>query len=212
MAGTSVTNDTWSATCAGLADQSGNGKNATMATASAQPVLTVGYNGKPGLLFDGVNDELRSTVNTLLTALPYQTIVIARYLSTAANQVLVGTDGFTGPAIYQNAANTVQGYNGTAGLTIAGFVSTSQTRFSALFTGSTSDVLRAGSGSRTGVNGGTAIPSATATHVGIGRFEALGIFGNIEVLAVMVVPPTALGALDAALNSAAGYGPGAIAV
>lgn len=55
---TYVGNEVYVATCAKLADQSGNGNHFVQATASAQPQITVGLNGRCGLLFDGVNDFL----------------------------------------------------------------------------------------------------------------------------------------------------------
>jgi trimeric autotransporter adhesin len=46
-------------------DQSGNGRNLTQSTASAQPQLILAGNGKPALLFDGSNDYIRSGAFTL---------------------------------------------------------------------------------------------------------------------------------------------------
>ncbi|MFM6669887.1 MAG: hypothetical protein ACKPJO_07110 [Dolichospermum sp.] len=46
-------------------DKSGNGRNATQATASNQPTYTTnGLNGKPVLTFDGINDFLVSSTGT----------------------------------------------------------------------------------------------------------------------------------------------------
>lgn len=43
-------------------DKSGNGRNATQATAANQPTYNpTGFSGKPSLVFDGVNDDLRPT-------------------------------------------------------------------------------------------------------------------------------------------------------
>jgi hypothetical protein len=212
VVGSRVVPDSWKATCAARADQTPNGKNAIQAAAALQPVITAGINGKVGYLFDGVNDFLRSTVHTLLTAFPFQTIITARFTSTAGGQALIGTDGFCGPTIYTSALNTLQGYNGTAGLSINPFTSVAPTRFSLLATNSLSDTLLAGAQSRTGVNSGSALPSATSTHVDLGRVEVLGLFGAVEIFDCIITPPTSLAAFDAALNSAAMYGPGGFAV
>ena len=48
-----------------LHDHSGNGRHLTQATASAQPKLILATNNRPALLFDGVNDFLRSAAFTL---------------------------------------------------------------------------------------------------------------------------------------------------
>lgn len=50
-AGASVTNDTWSATCAALADQTANGNNYSQATASKQSIIGLDASGNLELVF-----------------------------------------------------------------------------------------------------------------------------------------------------------------
>jgi hypothetical protein len=62
------------------ADKSGNGRNATQATAAAQPAYTAsGLNGKPVLTFDGANDTL-SYNGTFLANTDY-TVTAVHYRS-----------------------------------------------------------------------------------------------------------------------------------
>jgi hypothetical protein len=206
-AGTLVGGDTWKATCAALADQSPNGKNAIQVTASAQPIVTVGLNGKAGLLFDGVNDFLTSTAGTLLSAFPFQVIVVGRFLQPGvALQTLIGQNGLS-YAMYMNGPNVLRQYCGSGSNNIA-FSSTANTRFSAIYTGTPAASMQAGALSVTG-DCGANLPGA---GVLIASFPTVTGWGNIEVFAVILTPPVALAAFDAALNSAGGYGPGAIAV
>jgi hypothetical protein len=208
--GSQVAGDTWQATCSGLADQSGSGKNFAQLTPAAQPIVTTGLNGKPGLLFDGIDDFLRSSVQTLLTALPFQGVVVARLLTATTNdRILYGCDGLS-CALFGNAPNQITMYNGSFGP--AGPITTAATRYSATYTGTAADELLAGSNSATGVNAGPAIPSSSNAFTDIARLAVLGTFGKIEFFMLTFIPPTPLGSFDAALNSPGGYGPGAILV
>ncbi len=208
-AGTSVTNDTWNATAAGLADQTLNGKNATQATATKQPILTIGVNGKPELLHDGVDDELDSSVGSLIGgAVPYQIIIVARRLVNTPSRAYVGGASNTG-VVYCQVGSDVTMFSGSTGPSTP-YSSAVQTRISATFTGSTSDSLKVGA--LAPVSGVSAGAQVTASRT-IGTNVAM--FGNMALLAVIYTPPISAGqlaAFDAALNSPAGYGVGAIAV
>jgi len=211
-AGTAAADNIWKATCAGLADQSGNAKHAIQPAASSQPIVTAGLNGKPGLLFDGVDDCLLSTAGSLITALPYQCVIACRVLLPGtANQALVGTNGLSG-TIFVAAANTVRQYNGVNGGPNAALPSSAPTRFSASWTGTTADTIRAGSASGTGQNSGSNLPGAGSAQIEIARWSAIGAIGSIEMWNVIHTPPASLVGYDAALNSPSGYGPGAFAV
>ncbi len=197
---------TWKATCAGWLDQSGHGNDATQPAQTRQPVITKGLNGKPGLLFDGVDDYLQSLVGSLLS-FPYQIVIVGRFLNTAlAAQPLVGGFAAAG-TIYIPSGAQVSTYNGSA-VAFALPSTTAPTRFSATFTNSTSDSLIAGAASATGTNAG---PTMQPQHQ-IAANTDFAQFGNVEIFTVTYTPPTSLAAFNAAINSPAGYGPGAIAV
>jgi len=205
-AGSALSNNVWKATCAGLADQSGNAKHNAQATASAQPVITVGLNGKPGLLFDGVNDYMANSVGSLLS-FPHQVLIVGRRVSSLpASNVMVSGDLFA-DTIYEGSAGFVTQYNGTTGNAIA-FAAFTNQRFAAVYTNSTSDSLRVGSLSTTGINSGAAI----GTNRYVGASYVPGQFGNVEIFAIIYAPVGSYAAFDAAINSAAGYGVGAIGV
>lgn len=206
-AGAAVLADVWRATCAGLADQTANAKNSSQATPALQPILTTGLNNKPGLLFDGVDDIMTSTVGTLL-AFPYQVLVVARYASIIANAgALVSGDTFAGTIYMPNATQVAQ-YNGTIANNVT-FSGTTPQRFAASFTNSASDSLKVGAlATVTGTNAGATVGNTRS----IGATMTPGQFANAEIYAVIYTPIVPFAAFDAAINSAAGYGPGAIGV
>lgn len=210
LAWTSATialNNTWTATCAGLADQTTNGKNATQGTSSKQPIVTPGSNGKTAVLLDGVDDLLTSSVGSLFVSTE-QIVIVCRRVTTTGTQALCGGDNNSG-VIYNNGSGTlVQTFNGSAGpsLTYAG---TGFTRFYAALTSSAGDVLKAGNVSTAGSAG-----SISGTNRTLGC-NGSGQFGNIELLFAAYLPANYVfpfAAFDAALNSAAGYGVASISV
>lgn len=210
-AGTSVTNNSWKATCAALADQTANGNAHAQATASLQPVVTVGLNGKPGLLFDGVDDLLdAATLNLPAPSVtPWSAFLVFRLASFTA---------FANPRILSGISSSVDILfgNGSAGgsnIFASGFGPTSPKPSSnaiyyALdfsFTNSTADYLRVGnSAAVTGVSSGSSAP--TGRRIGGGG----ATFSNMELLMIAYAPPQSATAWRAAVNSAAGYGVGAI--
>jgi hypothetical protein len=203
--GSQVVGNTWRATCSGLADQSGNAKHYSQLTPSQQPIVTAGLNGKPGLLFDGVNDVLVSTISV---PYPFLVLFVGR---------IVGPSGlpgmFGGGNPYQgsiiNNPTTVQQYSGAGFVNTVAFSALTNQRFAALFSNSAADSLRIGNlPPTTGANAGAAI----STQMGIGSLADVIRSSNVEVFAVLIVPPTDYSAFDAALNSPQGYAAGAIIV
>jgi hypothetical protein len=107
-------------------DKSGNARNVLQATAANQPAYnTTGINSKPALVFDGVNDTLKSTANLGISgtqtfsifavhAFSWASARVAlafgtsgRYhhmASTASNQYWTGYDGGTQVATYTPSA------------------------------------------------------------------------------------------------------------
>lgn len=212
-AGNSANGGIWKATCAGLADQSGNGMHYTQPTASRQPVITSGLNGKCGLLFDGVDDYLTSNAGSLFSTL-YLILVVGRITGSApsANALVAGGVPFASYSgvIYEfPAANQFSQYSSSAANTIP-LPGASNQRWAAKFTASTSDSFRIGSsGTVTGASSGS---SVGATRNIAGTADP-GQFAKAEVFTVIYVPATTdYAAFDVAINSPNGYGPGAIAV
>lgn len=207
--GSTVTNDTWKATYSALADQSGNGKTAIQATASQQPLVAMGLNGKVAIGFDAVNDLLTSTLNLVapsITNFSIYTILAAPaggtqpiYMGISSAPTLVGPVG------------NVRQYDGA--LVNAGtMAANTYTRIYAEFTGSTSDSLKVGANA--------AVTGASSGNVG-GNGFALGDYtggtfpsGITKMLTVVGPKLTAaqLAAIDAAVNSVAGYGVGGVVV
>lgn len=94
-AGAALGDNTWKATCAGLADQSGNGKHFVQATVTAQPVITVGLNGFPGLLFDGVDDNLIASGFTMPVpgTTPSYTFAVFRWITWGVKNIMGRSSG-----------------------------------------------------------------------------------------------------------------------
>ena len=207
--GSQVVGNTWRATCSGLADQSGNGFNTIQLTPAQQPIVTVGLNGKPGLLFDGVDDVFVSNIATL--AQPYQIVLVGRLLDPSiGNKALCGggPGGFNSGLLYTNSGSLIFSYSGGFGPSLP-FTSSANTRFACTYTGTTADTLLVGSASATGANGG----ATTGPNVALGANVPLSQYGNCEIFAAIYTPPVpSLAAFDTALNTPAGYGPGAIAI
>lgn len=148
-------------------DQSGNGRNATQATASAQPVLvTAGIlfnNGtmKPSIQFDGSNDYLATATSTAWPSGSSDRTLNALYQlnATAGNYIAFGWgSNSTGAysSIIQNP--TVSFYGVSANVTTASAAdATLAHRITATKSGSTVTVYR------DGVSGATGTPSLNTT-------------------------------------------------
>lgn len=208
--------DTWTATCAGLADQSGHLKHYSQATASKQPVITVGINGKPGLLFVASRSTLLTSSLVLTTPAvagwAYYLVGRLPNISTATNaRILSGASG--GALLCQNGAST----NGLL-MFDAGFGPNNLTAqppigsYAAIdgaFTNSASDFMRIGSTANvTGPNAGSATESGR--QIGAGTSGATP--SDFELLGLVYAPLGFAAAWRAAVNSAAGYGVGNVLV
>lgn len=212
-AGTATLNNIWKATASGLNDQSGNNLHYSQTTASLQPIVTAGLNGKSGLLFDGVNDFLTSSL----------------FLPQAGTNPIGLLAVFNNRSFIANGrlfmlANAVQDLCEIANLDSLNIwsrnntvVSTSQTfnvwvRCRADYSNNTTDIFRVGASQVTGNAGNT----ATQSGRNIGAFNGSTFPSNMELLALLYLNhiPTAgeMSAFDAAVNSAAGYGVGNVRI
>lgn len=206
-AGASVNADSWKATCAGLADQSGNTKNYSQATASKQPIVTVGLNGKPGLLGDGVDDFFTSTFNLPDQAVtPWLVYFIMNQITWVSGRRPLGVNSGTNFGLNQQSSSpnlsTLNGGVLNPGLAVGvwGVVE------SQMLNGATS-FERMGT---TKVTGALAFgPNAGGTQI-FGTASANA--ANVEMLALIYAPAQSTAAVAAAVNSAAGYGVGNVLV
>lgn len=206
-AGSSVNNNSWKATCSALADQTANGWHYSQAAASKQPVITVGLNGKVGLLFDGLDDFLQST---LVTVFPYKLWAVFR-TGVAGGQCTyfgpaTGSGGITFSSTGSIATN-IQQFSGNVVNPTTGPLNT-WIRLESGFTNTVADYLRVGSAvAVSGGNAGSNVRADAQIASNTGSQAA-----PIEFLAGAWLPGgVSTASADAALNTSAGYGVGSIA-
>jgi len=217
-AGSAALDNIWKATGSGLADQTVNGKNAAQATAAKQPIVTIGINGRVGLLFDGVDDTLDAASLTLPapgTTPTFHWAVWRKVSEPGGSSVHFGDMGLIAHALFCPSGGTsFQTWNGIYG-PLSSLTMGQWMRTEAIFTNSTSDYLK--SGSLSAVTGVNALNSASPGGYQIGNSNnSVGRYSNMELLAHVITPylpsPTQLSAASAKINLSTGYGPGAIAV
>lgn len=182
-----VGDEIYLATCSALADQSGNAKDYSQATASLQPVITPGVNGFLGLLFDGVDDFLNSS---LVLPAPGVTpgcfFAVGRQVSWAANKFVLANSAAGVNGGYQFRSNGVTPQLqilSSAGGTLSGTLAVGT--FGAItgqFGNAASDYIRAGSGAAATGSAG----SAASTGMNIGGRSTQ--FSNFEFLALVFAP------------------------
>jgi hypothetical protein len=163
-AGTGVINDTWDATHAANADQSGNAKNFSQPVAIKQPIVGVGINGKASLLTLAARNLVAES--TLALAAPgtqnrTQYFVFRCTANEASQQDFFGgsaSGGLAGIVFAPtgNFATSLRQYSGSAGAILAGLSVGTWYRGIAVGTNSTSDLLRVGPNVATGTNSGNA--------------------------------------------------------
>jgi len=106
--GTLVTTDTWKATCAALADQSGNGKNFSQAGATAQLIITPGLgNGLVGLATNGATGRLLTSTNIPAApgTTPWSMFAIFRQVSWTNSNLILYTAGAFQPQLVQSGVS-----------------------------------------------------------------------------------------------------------
>jgi len=197
-AGSAAVDNVWLATCAGVADQSGNAKHYSNVTANQQPVITVGLNGKPGLLWDGANDSLTSAlVLPQSSVTPFVMFCVVKSVTWGNLRPILSHAG-GGYTLYQRGVSPALQASGS------GFGSSSSAlavgTFGAVdlgFTNSASDYIRAGSGAPvTGTSAGT----LAATGQVIGSDVGFG-FPNTELLMLGYAPLQSMTAWRAAVTT-----------
>lgn len=210
-AGNSVSGDIWKATCSALADQSGNGKTLSQGVAAQQPIVVSGLNGKVFVQFDSTNDFLLST---LLLAQPATTNVsIYTVLASATNGAQPIYLGVASTVTITGPTTNVRMYAGAGLVNGSTMALNTFTRIYSEFTGSTADSNKVGSNAP--VTGTSAGNASTPSGFAWGDYTG-GTFPSGTTQVVTAVGPkltaAQLAAIDAAVNSPGGYGPGAIVV
>lgn len=205
--GTLILNDVWKATAAALADQSGNGNDQAQATATRQPVIGIGLNGKVELIGDGVDDYLtNATFQPPAGSMLW--MVYRRITNSGFFQYLTDSGTADRRALYITGAST-EAYNGAslAGGTLA---LGANGRSWVIFGGASSSIKI---GSNAVVNGSTGLSVGVAgrTIYCAGNLGAT-TFTNMSLFALVWAPPGPTAVADAAINTSAGYGAGSITV
>lgn len=205
--GTQIVGDSWKATSSAVADQSGNGKDYAQAAAGQQPVVTIGVNGKPGLLFDGVNDLLTSTcILPVPGTTPWCGFLIVRRPTAAAGNARMLTDIGDAVDLLLSAGTSIQLYNnGGFGPTATGLPTNTWGAVDFKFSNSAADYIQTGSGA---VSSGAGAGNAASVNRSIAGAAA---FANIELLMLGYAPASAFSSSAFRAAVAAFYG-GTVAV
>jgi|ERR1700749_3455 len=199
--GTSVTGDSWKACAAGMTDGSGNLLNYTSLTPSAQPLITAGVNGCPGLLFDGVDDIMTSLCNLPAPGTtPWVGTMVVKRPTTAAGNARMVSDGADSTDILLSGATTMTLFNGTLGPVGTGLPTSTFGAVDYKYSNSAADYIHCGSGpivsgagAGNSVSNGRTISGAAAP-------------ANIEVLQVGYIPASAFDAAAYRARVTAIYG------
>lgn len=203
-AGNASLNNIWDTVVSGWADSSGNGNAPYLQpTLGAQPLITAGLGGKPGILGDGVASFMASTMSLPAPATARTFVVSAwRQRTWVPNGVLYGTGSGTAPTLYAGSGTpNVRAYCGINGTDNAGAAINSWVRSEADYHSAATDYLKVGAVSHTDV-------ASFGNNAGAGtQLFAFGgaLFGNYELLTkteLNAVPTAAqLAAYEAVLHS-----------
>lgn len=184
-----------------------NGFAASQATGSKQPILGTGVNSRPKITFDGVDDVLIDSVLDLPApgTTPIFAWGIINQITWAASKAVWGAGSVGSVAQITGLTSTpnLVSYAGVAtGPLNNGAALGSPVRVEQFHNNNTTDYLKLGSVSVTGVNTGNGNPAASWN---LGAALNASSFGNFDIYACLVFsgkPSGAeLSALDAAVTS-----------
>lgn len=211
-AGTAALNNTWTATGTVSADQTSNHLDAAQATATRQPIVGIGLNGRVHLQSDGVDDYLQSNL-----ALPNPTITPTYIYGVVRDDSWISGRGICGPTT--NFAGRIMQLTGTNNLIQGGFgnvgnavATTTGTwnRLKSYVTGSSATaLLQVGSTVAAGADDGHQNTACTAFNLFGERVTTFAACSWLLFVALPYLPSAAqIAAADAAVNSVLGYGAG----
>lgn len=201
-AGTGVTNDAWDATCAGLADLNGiTAANLVQANVTKQGIVTVGVNGRRGILLDGVDDFYSYQLASIVAPAtqPVFFWLAFKQATYAGKGVLADPSGAACLVFGTGSTPGLQLYDGSFGPANSGAAIGSLVRLEAYFDGSTGSFLKLGSTQDTPGNCGNA---ASSINRYIGSQGGTVQFANIEFYAGGVVTGLPSAAERLALSTA----------
>lgn len=205
--GTAVTTDVWKATAATWTDQSGAGKNFTEATASLQPVIAVGPNGKACVKFDGVDDTMSAAVGLAAPGTtPYTYLAAVRIDAWSSNTCIIGADSFVARVMMEGSSPQIKQGNSGGNLVTGGPAVGAFGRLIAEYTNSASDLIKFGS---VPVNGTSAAENSSTFAITLATTGSLaaGAVSFLHFIALNNVPTAPqLSAYDAAIASFYGAG------
>jgi len=204
--GSQVTGNIWRATCSGLNDQSGNGRHAIQLTPSKQPLVAVGRNGKPEILFGGGSENLRANFLPPAGTMGY---LVYRIISGGSFNYIVDSNpgaGSNGYSIFINGgAHSVFGYSGA--YLPGGDIGLNAYNRTVIRWNAAASSIKLGSNPITSGDVGPLVPLVGMRTLGCRSDESSG--ANIGLFAIVHCPPQPYAAADAAINAApSGYGPG----
>lgn len=190
-AGTASVDNVWLATVATLADQSGNGRDFTQGTASAQPtyIANTALNLQSILAFDGVAQFLSSAWVRAAPATTNQWIsAIVRQVSwTAARQIISDSAANSYQALRQvGASPAMTQINPTSVNSNNALALATWGRAEVLFTGSVSDYLKLIANKVTGASAGN--NAGTGTRLGSGNGASFAACLILETIVTLGAP------------------------
>jgi len=185
-------------------DSSGNGKDHAQASGTKQPTFkTNQQNGKPGVSFDGTNDDLVSA-SVPTTALVYSIFTVQKFTSAAGLQGLWRNGDGDGWGVYDNVGTRAILHRAVASLNDAA-ATTNAEIWSAVRTSAPLAKFWVNGANQT-ISNSTSVPNAPSAFAILGAFsEALGFYFGGLVFEVIVydnaLSDTDRGAVETYLNT-----------
>ena len=156
------------------------------AVLTRRPSLTAGLNSNPGLLFDGVNNGLTSTLALPAPGtVPYRIGIVFRQITWISGGYVSGDNNGVAGTVYSSAVSPqLRMYNGSATTAVGTPALGTWEATEAYFSNSVADSFRRGStAASTGVSAGNAVGSSLM----LGNGGAFATPTNIEVLHYVIL-------------------------
>jgi hypothetical protein len=204
-AGTAALNHTWTATCSGLADQSGNARHYTQTSPTLQPLITLGPNGVASIANPTAANGIRYLESTWAapgTTTPMMILAVFRALGwNAGSGRLIGDASFGNAlAILQldGSSPALEQYGASAGNISTDLAINAWGVLEAKFNNATTDYIKLGAAAAvTGTNCGNA-GASTGRQI---FARAGGNAGAFELAALIYTAPASTTAFRSAVTS-----------